>query len=184
MLLSYYSFQLLAVVLIKSDLVLIKAGCWRCTSPFSFFCFVLEVGRWGEVWGFEAYSSELPLCRIVNCCHHILMSLLLRVGAEPHASETRHTSVSHRKEFSMPKQAYLIIQHQSQQSLFISSPSSHITIPSSSTEKPRGKIIVASHTNLSLFPPCIAPSIYSLFTLAASLSDLDQLSAPRAERTE
>ena len=109
-LLSYYSFQLLAAVLIKSDLVLIKAGCWRCTPPSLFFCFVLEVGRWGEVWGGSRLTPvNSPLCKIVNCCHHILMSLLLRVGAKPHASETRHTSVSHRKEFSMPKHAYLII---------------------------------------------------------------------------
>jgi len=76
-------------------------------SPF-FVLFWRWVG--GERFGgFEAYSSELPLCKIANYCHHILMSLLLRVGAEPHASETRHTSVSHRKEFLVPKHAYLII---------------------------------------------------------------------------
>ena len=65
MLLSYYSFQLLAAVLIKSDLVLIKAGCWRCTPPSPFF---VLFWRWvgGERFGgFEAYSSELP--PVQNC---------------------------------------------------------------------------------------------------------------------
>ena len=49
--------------------------------PSPFFCFVLEVGRWGEVWGgLRLTPVNSPLCRIANCCHHILMSLLLRAG--------------------------------------------------------------------------------------------------------
>ena len=40
-----------------------------------------------------------PLCRIANCCHHVLMSLLLRAGAEPHASETGYLDPVIRKNF-------------------------------------------------------------------------------------
>ena len=52
--------------------------------------------------GLRLTPVNSPLCRIANCCHHILMRLLLRVGAKPHGSETRHTSISHRKDFQCP----------------------------------------------------------------------------------
>jgi len=65
------------------------------------------VGR--GLGGFEAYSSELPPMQNCELLPSHFDEFASEGRAEPHASETGHTSVSHRKEFSMPKHAYLII---------------------------------------------------------------------------
>ena len=110
--------------------------------------------------GFEAYSSELPPMQ--NC--ELLPSHFDEFASEGRGGASCKWNWAHLG--------------QSLERIF----NAQTFIPHYLAPKSTKLIHIISQ--LSLFAPCIAPSIYSLFTLAASLSDLNQLPVPRAERIE